>query len=112
MKKQTQHPRYPKSLISLQNLEGGIYGTFALVARDPSTLEIRLGADFVRVTPDVASQIAETCARFAGTPAVEVVVQEVDEEIDEDQDVVEEPERAPVARLARPRRAVRRRGGA
>ncbi len=105
------NPRYPKTLLSLQNLEGGIYGTLALVARDPSTLEVRLGADFVRVNPDVASQMAETCARFAGNPPVDVVVAatEVVEEIEEEE---EEPE-PPVARLARPKRPAptRRRSG-
>ena len=112
--KQTQHPRYPKTLLSLQNLEGGIYGTLAIVARDHDTLEIRLGADFVRVTADVASQIAESCARFVGAAPVEVVVAASEvEEVEESEEEEEIPESEPPApRLARPKRAVRRRSGA
>jgi len=112
MRKQTQHPRYPKTLLSLQNLEGGIYGTLAIVARDHDTLEIRLGADFVRVTPDVASQIAESCARFVGAAPVEVVVAatEVEEVDEEEEDIIPDSE-PPAPRLARPKRAVRRRTG-
>ena len=112
MRKQTQNPRYPKTLLSLQNLEGGIYGTLAIVARDHDTLEIRLGADFVRVTPDVASQIAESCARFVGAAPVEVVVAATEvEEVEEDEEDIIPDSEPPAPRLARPRRAVRRRTG-
>jgi len=112
MRKQTQNPRYPKTLLSLQNLEGGIYGTLSIVARDHDTLEVRLGADFVRVTPDVASQIAESCARFVGAAPVEVVVAatEVEEVDEEEEDIIPDSE-PPAPRLARPKRAVRRRPG-
>ena len=112
MRKQTQNPRYPKTLLSLQNLEGGIYGTLSIVARDHDTLEVRLGADFVRVTPDVASQIAESCARFVGAAPVEVVVAatEVEEVDEEEEDIIPDSE-PPAPRLARPKRAVRRRTG-
>lgn len=110
MKKQTQNPRYPKTLLSLQNLEGGIYGTLALVARDPDTLEVRLGADFVRVTPDVASQMAESCARFVGRAPVQVVVAatEVEEDFEEEEEVAPASE-PPPPRLARPKRSAKRR---
>ena len=110
MKKPTQHPRYPKTLLSLQNLEGGIYGTLALVARDPNTLEVRLGADFVRVTPDVASQMAESCARFVGTVPVEVVVAatEVEDDFEEEEEVAPDSE-PPPPRLARPKRSATKR---
>ena len=113
MRKQTQNPRYPKTLLSLQNLEGGIYGTLAIVARDHDTLEVRLGADFVRVTPDVASQIAESCARFVGAAPVEVVVAatEVEEVEEEDEEDIIPDSEPPAPRLARPKRAVRRRTG-
>jgi hypothetical protein len=110
MKKQAHNPRYPKTLMSLQHLEGGIYGTLSLVARDPNTLEIRLGADFVRVTPDVASQMAESCARFAGRAPVEVVVATAEVEEDFEETEEEEPESEPPApRLVRPKRAAKRR---
>lgn len=110
MKKQTQHPRYPKTLLSLQHLEGGIYGTLALVARDPNTLEVRLGADFVRVTPDVASQMAESCARFAGTAPVEVVVAaDVEEDFEEEEEEGAPESEPPAPRLVRPKRSAKRR---
>ena len=107
MKKQSHH-HYPKTLIDLQHLEGGIYGNLTFVAIDHESLEIRLGSDFVRVSADVASDIAEACARFAGGPSPELVV-EVEEE-EEERDVVVEVERAE-PRLARARRPARRRAG-
>jgi hypothetical protein len=105
MKKPIHHPRYPQTLLSLQHLEGGVYGTLAFVAIDRETLEIRLGNDFVRVGVDVASHIAEVCERFAGAPPAELVVERVEEE---ESDVVVEVER-PESKLARARRVTRRR---
>jgi putative ubiquitin-RnfH superfamily antitoxin RatB of RatAB toxin-antitoxin module len=107
MKKQQLHPRFPKTLASYQHLEGGIYGTLSLVALDPGTLEVRLGSDFVRVNADVASQLAEACAHFAGSPVEMFIETEAVEEIDEDDDVVEVEQ----PRLARPKRSSRRRAG-
>jgi hypothetical protein len=66
----------------------------------------------VRVTPDVASQVAESCARFVGAAPVEVVVAaaEVEEVEEEEEDIIPDSE-PPAPRLARPKRAVRRRTG-
>jgi hypothetical protein len=107
MKKQSVHPRFPQTLIAFQNLEGGSYGTLSMIALTCDTLEVRLGNDFVRINADGAAHIAEACARFVGGPPPEVVV-EIEEE---ESDVTVEVERGE-PRLARPRRASRRRPGA
>jgi hypothetical protein len=86
-KTQSLH-RYPQTLVNLRNLEGGTYGSFALIARDRDTLEIQLGTDFVRINADGASKIGEVLTRFAGGPPPERVVIEAEEEEDEGPEVV------------------------
>jgi hypothetical protein len=103
MKKQHPlHHRFPRTLITFQNLEGGSYGTLTMIAVNLDTLEIRLGNDFVRINSDGASDIAEACARFAGGPPPDVVL-----ETEEEEDVTVEAREESL--LARPRRASRRR---
>lgn len=99
-----KHPRYPHTLISFQHLEGGVYGTLAMIARDRDTLEIQLGSDFVRINADGASQIAQALESFAGA----CMVVEVETETTETE-VVETTVREEEPQLARPRRAPRRR---
>jgi hypothetical protein len=99
------HHRFPQTLISFQHLEGGVYGTLAIIARDRDTIEVQLGNDFVRMNADGASQIAQALEMFAGTPP-ELVV-EVEEETEE-REVVEAP-LSEEPRLTRARRAPRRR---
>ena len=97
-----KHSRYPHTLISFQHLEGGVYGTLAMIARDRDTLEIQLGSDFVRINADGASQIAQALESFAGScMVVEVEATETE--------VIEETVREEEPQLARPRRAPRRR---
>lgn len=103
MKRQSQH-RYPQTLISFQHLEGGSYGTLAMIARDRDTLEVQLGNDFVRINADGASQIAQALEVFAGMPNALVV--EVEEEAEEE--IIVEPS-AEEPRLARPKKGARRR---
>jgi hypothetical protein len=98
-----KHPRYPYTLINFQHLEGGVYGTLAMIARDRDTLEIQLGSDFVRINADGASQIAQALESFAGACMVVEVEAETTETEVETTVRVEEPQ------LARPRRAPRRR---
>jgi len=105
--KKQSHPRFPQTLIRFQGLEGGVYGTLTLVARDRDTLEIQLGNDFVRINAEGASQIAQALELFSGAP-VDMVV-EVEEEEERDTDVVVEPEPPAEPRLARPKRPSRRR---
>ena len=100
-----RHPRYPHTLISFQHLEGGTYGTLAMIARDRDTLEIQLGSDFVRINADGASQIAQALESFAGA----CMVVEVEAEATETDVVVEAAEREAEPRLPRSRRAPRRR---
>lgn len=100
------HHRYPQTLISFQHLEGGMYGSFAIIARDRDTIEVQLGNDFVRMNTDGASQVAQALEMFAGAPP-ELVV-EVDQETEEDvitesETVIEERE-LPRARRVAPRR--------
>ena len=99
-----RHPRYPYTLVSFQHLEGGIYGTVAMIARDRDTLEIQLGSDFVRINADGASQIAQALETFVGA----CMVVEVEAEATETE-VVIEAEREEGPRLPRSRRSPRRR---
>jgi hypothetical protein len=102
--KRPSHHRYPQTLVKFQNLEGGSYGTLAMIARDRDTLEIQLGNDFVRINADGASQIAQALECFVGAPP-DVVV-EVESETDTE--VIVEPPPSNDPRLARPRRSRRR----
>lgn len=100
-----KHSRYPITLVSFQHLEGGSYGTLAMIARDRDTLEVRLGSDFVRINADGASQIAQALESFVGPGAVLELEAETEEETEIE---VEEP-RLAEPRLARLRRPARRR---
>lgn len=75
--------RYPLTLLDLRNLEGGSYGRFTLVARDPDTLEIQLGSDFVRINAEGARKVGEVFERFACGPSEHVQI-DVEEEPDGD----------------------------
>jgi hypothetical protein len=85
-KPQPSHHRYPQTLVNLRNLEGGSYGSFALIARDRNLLEIQLGTDFVRISADGAARIGEVLTRFAGGPPLERVVIEAEEEEEEEEE--------------------------
>jgi hypothetical protein len=107
VKRQSQH-RYPQTLVSFQHLEGGSYGTLAMIARDRDTLEVQLGNDFVRINADGASQIAQALEVFAGMPNALVVEVEEEAEAEAEAEIIVEP---PVQepRLARPKKGARRR---
>jgi hypothetical protein len=99
--------RYPQTLVNLRNLEGGTYGSFALIARSRDILEIQLGTDFVRISADGAAQIGEVMTRFAGGPRPEEVVleEEEEEEVDEREVVVTLKHDQPALAQPKPRRA-------
>ncbi len=101
------HHRYPQTLISFQHLEGGVYGTLSIIARDRDTLELQLGSDFVRLNVDAATQVAAAVEMFVGAPP-ELVV-EVEEETEEREVVIEAPPSEDEPRLVRPKRSTRRR---
>ncbi len=64
----------------------------------------------MRVPVDVVSHIAEVCARFAGGPPPELVV-EVEEEEEIERDVVVDVDERAEPKLVRARRPARRRPG-
>jgi hypothetical protein len=55
-------PRYPKVLKAFRKLEGGKFGYLDIIARNPTTLELALGDDFVRFSREQAYAMANIVA--------------------------------------------------
>ncbi len=51
-------------VLSLQNLAGGSYGTLELVVLNPAELEVRLGADFVRLSREQTKSLCQAAIFF------------------------------------------------
>lgn len=85
MKKQPVLHRYPHTLLDLNGLSGGSYGRLSLTVVDRQTAELRLGSDFVRLTPTIARKVEDALMRFAPPEGLhieeEVRVDEGDEEV-------------------------------
>jgi hypothetical protein len=55
---------YPRKLLSLQNLQGGQFGTIDVTAMSDELIEIDFAADFDRLTPDAARALIGALDRW------------------------------------------------
>ena len=60
MKKMT----YPKKLLTLQNLQGGQFGTIDVTAISDELVELDFAADFDRLTPEAARALIGALDRW------------------------------------------------
>lgn len=53
-----------QQIVSFKNLPGGIYGSLVLLAITPEVLEVRLGADFVRLSREEVKGLGRAALVF------------------------------------------------
>jgi hypothetical protein len=56
--------KYPKKLLTLQNLQGGQFGTIDVTAMSDDLIELDFAADFDRLTPDAARALIGALDRW------------------------------------------------
>jgi hypothetical protein len=55
---------YPRKLLTLQNLQGGQFGTIEVTAVSDELVELDFAADFDRLTPDAARALIGALDRW------------------------------------------------
>ena len=111
--KQKPHPRkFPRTIARFLQLQGGQYGTLDLVAITDDSLELLLGADFVRFTREQAEDLRDAVQKFLAIERVEEEVREERREeraigraIVEAEESVEREAASPPAKVSRRQRA-------
>ena len=68
---------YPKKLLTLQNLQGGQFGTIDVTAISDELVELDFAADFDRLTPEAARALIGALDRWLSQlPAPPTTVEE------------------------------------
>jgi hypothetical protein len=100
----TTHHRFPKSLLTLEDLEGGDFGTLEVTALDRNTVQIELGGDYVALDRSQWAAVRAAIDPLFGVDLEVDVTATTDNDGDEvvDAEVVE---RVPPARPRRRRTA-------
>ncbi|HEY8075116.1 MAG TPA: hypothetical protein VIF62_13425 [Labilithrix sp.] len=68
--------KYPKKLLTLQNLQGGQFGTIDVTAMSDQFIELDFAADFDRLTPESARALIGALDRWLSQLPGAAVVEE------------------------------------
>ena len=68
--------KYPKKLLTLQNLQGGQFGTIDVTAMSDQFIELDFAADFDRLTPEAARALIGALDRWLSQLPDAAIVEE------------------------------------
>ncbi len=68
--------KYPKKLLTLQNLQGGQFGTIDVTAISDELIELDFAADFDRLTPEAARALIGALDRWLSQLPAPAAVEE------------------------------------